>query len=109
MLGRQLFPVRISKKRYWSDHITRPYMRGLRNLALTLNQASRFHEALAICARLEQECGDEFTAASYRADIYLNTRKWQQAADCARRSGGDLDPSAGFTEAFALLMALIAG
>lgn len=34
-LGRKLFPARISKKRYWSDHATRPYMRGLRNLAST--------------------------------------------------------------------------
>lgn len=101
-LGRKLFPARISKKRYWSDHITRPYMRGLRNRALTLNEAGRFGEALALCDRLEQECADEFTAASFRASIYLNTRKWQPAADCARRSGGDLDPSAGFTEAFAL-------
>jgi tetratricopeptide (TPR) repeat protein len=101
-IGREFFPAGISKKRYWSDHVTRPYMRGLRNLALTLNQASRFDEALALCDRLEQECGDEFTAAAHRADIYLNTRKWQRAAEYARRSGGDLDPSAGFTEAFAL-------
>ncbi len=102
-VGRKLFPARISKKRYWSDHVTRPYMRGLRNLALTLNQAARFDEALALCDRLENECGDDFTANSHRAAIYLNTRKWEQAAVSAKRSGGDLDPSAGFVEAFALL------
>lgn len=101
-LGRRLFPARISKIRYWTDHATRPYMRGLRNLALALNQASRFAEALALCDRLERDCEDDFNAAVYRADIYLNTRKWQEAADCARRSGGDLNVSAGFIEAFAL-------
>jgi tetratricopeptide (TPR) repeat protein len=101
-LGRRLFPARIGKKRYWSDHATRPYMRGLRNLALTLNEAARYDEALAVCQRLESECGDHFSAAAHRAAIYLNTGKWEQAADFARRSGGDLDPAAGFIEAFAL-------
>jgi tetratricopeptide (TPR) repeat protein len=101
-LGRKLFPARIGKKRYWSDHDTRPYMRGLRNLILTLNEAGRFAEALLLCDRLENECGDVFTATSHRAAIYLNTRKWPLAIDAARRSGGDLDPTAGFIEAFAL-------
>jgi tetratricopeptide (TPR) repeat protein len=101
-LGRKLFPARISKKRYWSDHATRPYMRGLRNLALTLNEAARYDEALAVCDRLETECGDDFTAASHRAAVHLNTGKWEQAARFATRSGGDLDPSAGFVQAFAL-------
>jgi tetratricopeptide (TPR) repeat protein len=101
-LGRKLFPARIGKKRYWSDQATRPYMRGLRNLALTLNEAARYDEARAVCARLESECGDDVTAASHRAAIYLNTGTWGQAAQSARRSGGDLDPSAGFVEAFAL-------
>jgi tetratricopeptide (TPR) repeat protein len=101
-LGRKLFPARIGKKRYWSDHATRPYMRGLRNLALTLNEAARYDDALAICDRLENECGDDFSAASYRSAVYLNTGKWERAADFAKRSGGDLDPSAGFVEAFAL-------
>jgi hypothetical protein len=57
-VGRKLFPARIGKKRYRSDHSTRPDMRGLRNLALTLNQTGRFDEALALCDRLENECGD---------------------------------------------------
>jgi len=85
-LGRKLFPARISKKRYWSDLSTRPYMRGLRNLVLTLNQAGRFEEALAICDRLTDECGDQWNADWYRAAISLNTGKWQQASDLARRS-----------------------
>lgn len=101
-LGRKLFPPRIGKKRYWSDDSTRPYMRGLSNLALTLNEAGRFDEALALCERLEGECGDDVTAASHRSAVYLNTRRWEEAAEGARRSGGDLDPSAGFIEAFAL-------
>ncbi|MFB3906364.1 MAG: tetratricopeptide repeat protein [Acidobacteriota bacterium] len=55
--GRRLFPKRISKKRYWSDLATRPYIRGLRNLTLTLNRVGRFQEALELCDRLERECG----------------------------------------------------
>jgi hypothetical protein len=74
-LGRKPFPARISKKRYWSDLSRRPYMRGLRNLALALNESERFAEALAICDRLEDECGDGPAAASHRAVIFLNTRK----------------------------------
>jgi tetratricopeptide (TPR) repeat protein len=101
-LGRKLFPARISKKRYWSDHATRPYMRGLQNLALALNETARYDEALAVCDRLEGECGDDLSATSHRAAISLNTRQWEQSADLAKRSGGDLDPSAGFVEAFAL-------
>lgn len=99
-LGRKRFPPRMSKKRYWSDHATRPYMRGLRNLALTLNEAGRFPEALAVCDRLVDECGDELTAAWHRATVYLNTRRWEQAADAARRTVG-LNPSGGFLTAFA--------
>ena len=37
-VGRTLFPRRFARKRYWKDLETRPYIRGLRNLALT-----RFH------------------------------------------------------------------
>ncbi len=84
-LGRRLFPERIKKKDYWSDHSTRPYMRGLRNLTLTLNQAGRYDEALALCARLEQECGDDITVLSFHSAIYLNTGRWQLAADAALR------------------------
>jgi len=99
-LGRKRFPPRIAKKRYWSDHATRPYMRGLQNLALTLNEAGRFPEALAICDRLAKECGDEVAATWHRATVYLNTRQWDQAADAAQRTVG-LAPAGGFLEAFA--------
>lgn len=101
-LGRTRFPARISKKRYWSDHATRPYMRGLRNLALTLNEAGRFPEALAICDQLVDECGDELTATWHRAAICLNTRQWELAAEAARQTIG-LHPSGGFLMAFANL------
>jgi tetratricopeptide (TPR) repeat protein len=101
-LGRKLFPARIAKKWYWRDHHTRPYMRGLRNLAMTLNEAARFDQALKLCDRLVDECGDDFTAANYQADIFLNTGKWQPAAEAAHRAGGELNPPEGFVEAFAL-------
>jgi tetratricopeptide (TPR) repeat protein len=101
-LGRKRFPSRISTKRYWSDHATRPYIRGLRNLALTLNEAGRFPEALAVCDRLADECGDDGTATWQRATVYLNTRRWAQAAAAAERTIG-LDPSGGFVAAFAYL------
>jgi tetratricopeptide (TPR) repeat protein len=100
-LGRKLFPKRIGKKRYWSDHSTRPYMRGLRNLTLTLNQAGRYDDALALCDRLEQECGDDITVLSFRSAIYLNTGHWQMAADAAVRLHR-LYASESFTAAFAL-------
>ena len=99
-LGGKRFSPRMSKKRYWSDHATRPYMRGLQNLTLTLNEAGRFPEALAICDRLADECGDELTATWHRAAVHLNTRQWERAADAALRTVG-LAPAGGFLAAFA--------
>jgi hypothetical protein len=46
-------------------------MRGLQNLALTLNEAGRFPEALTVCDRLVDECGDEVAATWHRAAVYL--------------------------------------
>lgn len=100
-LGRKLFSARVSKKRYWRDHATRPYMRGLRNMVSTLNEAGRFDEALTLCDRLDDECGDETTTAWHRAVIYLNTGKWQQAAEAAQRLTG-LSPEANLIAAVAL-------
>lgn len=100
-LGRKLFPARIARSRYWSDHATRPYMRGLRNLASTLNEAGRFAEALATCDQLENECDDAITATWQRAAVYLNTGRWTQAAEAARRTVG-LDAGDSFLAAFAL-------
>ena len=83
-VGRRLFPKKIAKNRWWSDHVTRPYMRGLRNLALTLNEAKRYDESLGACDLLHQDCQDEITAAAHRASVYLNTARWQEAHDAAR-------------------------
>ena len=98
-LGRKLFPAKIARKRYWSDHDTRPYMRGLRNLALALVEAGRFDDALPICDRLEHECGDVDHAVWHRATIGLNTGDW--AAVTPRERYLEIDPSSGFVVAFA--------
>jgi tetratricopeptide (TPR) repeat protein len=99
-VGRRLFPKRIKKERYWNDLSTRPYMRGLRNLTLTLNRAARFDEALKGCERLEKECGDFFSAAAHRASIYLNTRRWREALEFSRKLH-ESSPAESFTAAFA--------
>lgn len=100
-LGRRLFPARLAKKWYWRDFRTRSYMRGLRNLVLTLNQMGCYEEALSLCTRLRDQCEDDLTAADFEGTIFLNTRQWKAAADAARRAGGEVNPSAGFVEAFA--------
>ena len=82
-VGRTLFPQRIARGRYWKDLATRPYIRGLRNLALTLNEMRRFDEALQVCDRLDTECADDLTAAYHRASIFLNLGRWKLAEDAA--------------------------
>ena len=76
-LGRRMFPKRIAKKDYWRELETRPYMRGLRNLCITLNRAGKYDEALALCDRLERECGDDVTPEAFRTSIFLNTDRWE--------------------------------
>ncbi len=100
-VGRRLFPKRIARKSYWSDLSTRPYIRGLRNLALTLQQAGRYDEAMSVCHRLESECGKDADVQSDRAAIHLNTGRW---AEAAKEAGGlrDVMPSEGFVAALAL-------
>ena len=99
-LGRRLFPKRISKDRWWSDHATRPYMRGLQNLALTLIQAKRYKEALAACDRLEDECQDDVTAAAHRASAFLNLGQFRSALDAALHII-EISPSESSVAAFA--------
>jgi len=82
-VGRRLFPKRVAKSSWWTDLSTRPYMRGLRNLALALNETGEYEEALAICDRLENECDDAMSARGHRAPVYLNTGRWANAADAA--------------------------
>ncbi len=82
-VGRRLFPKRVAKSSWWTHLSTRPYMRGLGNLALALNETGEYEEALAICDRLENECGDAISANGLRAPVYLNTGRWTDAADAA--------------------------
>lgn len=100
-IGRKLFPKRIAKDAWWSDLATRPYMRGLRSLAGTLDRTGRYDEALEVCARLEKECHDDLFADAYRAQIYMNLGRFPEAAECANRLVG-LWPSECFTAGFAL-------
>ena len=82
-VGRKLLPRRVPRSAWWSDHRTRPYMRGLRNLALALVQAKRYEEALTTCDRLETECDDKITASAHRASAYLDTGRWREALEAA--------------------------
>jgi tetratricopeptide (TPR) repeat protein len=100
-LGRRLFPRRIARGDYWRDIETRPYMRGLRNLALALNRAGRWEEALAVCDRLEEECGDRVTAMAHRSSAFLNTGRFPEAVGAAEYLRG-VDPvTASFVAALA--------
>lgn len=76
-------------------------MRGLRNLALVVCRAGRWEEALSLCDRLEQECGDRITAMSHRAAVFLNTGRWPEAAGAASYLRG-IDPSESLVAGFAL-------
>lgn len=82
-LGRKLFPKRMAKNQWWRDDSTRPYMRGLRNMALTYNHAGQHEKALEVCDRLEQECHDDVSAASHRAAACLSLSDWQLALRAA--------------------------
>ncbi len=99
-VGRRLFPARIAKQRYWSELETRPYMRGLRNLALVLNRVGRYDDAERVCARLAGECGDDLTADYHRAAIALNRGHWSDALGAASRLV-ELYPEADFVVAAA--------
>lgn len=99
-VGRRLFPRRIAKSRYWSDLETRPFMRGLRNLALVQTWVGQYESALEVCDRLERECGDELTATWQRAAIYLNQGRWIEAMETAERIR-PLLPDASLIAAFA--------
>ena len=82
-LGRKLLPKRVAKDRWWRDDATRPYMRGLRNLALTHNHAGQYKKALEVCDRLERECHDDVHAAGHRSAACLSLGDWQGALRAA--------------------------
>lgn len=77
-IGRNLFPRKLAKKDYWVDHSTRPFMRGMTNLILTLTADGQYQRALTICDKLEKECGDKASANAYRATLYLNIGDWDK-------------------------------
>ena len=99
-VGRRLFPKRVAKSSWWTNLDTRPYMRGLRNLALALNGASEFAEALTVCDRLETECDDAMSANAHRAPVYLNTGRYAEAAKAALYNR-NIDPSESLVAALA--------
>jgi tetratricopeptide (TPR) repeat protein len=100
-VGRRLFPRRLRKGAYWSELRTRPYIRGLSNLALALNLTGQYEEALQVCDQLDNECNDAVTAAVHRAAIHLNLGRWREAADAALRVNR-LFPEESLTAALAL-------
>jgi tetratricopeptide (TPR) repeat protein len=99
-VGRRLLPKRVARSSWWRDDKTRPYMRGLRNLATALLRAARYGEAKEIANRLEVECSDDLSASSYCAAIGLNTGDWKLAAESASRLRG-IWPEEGLIDALA--------
>ena len=100
-IGRTAFSKRISRDLYWMHLSTRPYMRGMRNLAQTLNQAGRFDEALKLWDQMEKEWGRDNTSIYHRSIIALNTQDWEQASELALLQQ-KIFPSQSFIAAFAL-------
>lgn len=99
-VGRTLFPKRIAKSRWWTDHDTRPYMRGMRNTTVTLARMGRDEEVLAWCERLDSECFDDLVADGHRAAACLNLGCWTEAKRAAARLSG-VWPHEDFLAAFA--------
>lgn len=100
-VGRTLFPKRIPKHHWWGDHATRPYMRGLGNLAIAFNRSGRYDEALATCDQLAL-CHDEIRVSAHRGPVLLNLGRYEEAAACFRMLLG-LWPENGYELAFALV------
>jgi len=98
--GEKLFPKGLAIKHYWDDLATRPFIRGLKNAIFVLNRLARYDEALRLCHRLENQCGDYIDAGVWRATIHLNMGAWQQAVEEAV-SSCKLYPTEAFTAAFA--------
>jgi hypothetical protein len=73
-------------------------MRGLMNLALAINEAGRYDDALEVCSRFEAQTGHPWMVAGHAADVHLNTRAWGRAVEAAVACG---DEGAPFVEAFA--------
>ena len=82
-VGRTLFPKRMPKDRWWSDHDTRPYIRALLHKARVLNVQGDYVGALQVCERLEKECHQDVAAADARVPILLNSGNWKEARAAA--------------------------
>lgn len=82
-VGRRALPKRVARRDWWSRHETRPYMRGLRNLAHALQLAGRYDEAIALATHLQTECDDDIEAAAYLACAYLCRGEWAAARKAA--------------------------
>lgn len=98
-VGRANLPARVAKQRWWSDHATRPYIRGLRGLARAYLLAGEAAEALLAAAKLEA-CGDEIYSSDISSMALLARGEWADARSYARRIQ-ELDPTASLTSAFA--------
>ena len=98
--GRKMFPKRIAKSDLWTNHDTRPFIRGLASLADAYNRAGRYEEALATCDRAEKEARDYPSANTTRAEIYLNLGRWNETVTCAKYGMG-LWPHYAFIAGFA--------
>lgn len=99
-VGRTLFPKRIAKTRWWTDHDTRPYMRGMRNTTTTLSWMGRYEEVLSWCDRLASECFDDDAAIVHRASAFLNLGRWREAREGSARFV-EIWPEEDFVAAFA--------
>lgn len=100
-VGRTLFPKRVARDAWWNDLSTRPYMRGLGNLATALNRAGRYDEALATCDQLAL-CHDALRVAARRGPVLLNLGRYEEAAACFDSLIG-LWPEHGLELGFALV------
>lgn len=98
-VGRTLFGKRMAKKDYWYVLETRPYVRGLRNLTLSLIRLGENERALETSDKLDKTCGDKVHADSYRASIYLNQGQWKKSLDCC--CDLEYDDADAFVAAFA--------
>ena len=84
VFGAKSFPRRIARAHYWTSLETCPYIRGLRNLALALERAARWDESLAVCDRLENECGDRVSALATRSAVWIKTGRFAEAAGASQ-------------------------
>jgi hypothetical protein len=66
-----------------------------------LCKARQWEEALSVCDRLEWECGDDLTAHSSRAAIFLNMERWSEAL-ASSTAVSSAWPIESFVSAFAL-------